>query len=172
MNRLYLPALLLLASMVITAGCRGKDGQAHRSEEAVPLVEDSSRPVSLTLTLKKADRTEGLTMRAKMENRSQSPLSIGVCPDMLMWSVTESHILITQKDWGIGLLDVCRAPSPCEGEKALLPPNASFASDINIPAGHLPETLRETGKGFSVRLLCELGEQGPAKSNVVQVKWE
>jgi hypothetical protein len=170
MKRSYLPALLLLVFLVITAGCPEKDGQTHRPEGSVPLSEDSSNPVSLTLTLKDADRTEGVTMRATMENRSQSPISISVCPDMLMSSVMESHILIHQEDWGIGLLDVCRTPRPCKGENTLLPPYASFASDISIPTGHLPEPLKESE--FSVQLLCELEEQGPAKSNLVWVRWE
>jgi len=172
MNPSYLLALILVLPMVITVGCCGKDGQAERPEESVNMKEDATSPISIALNLKHVDRTEGVTMRVEMVNVSQSPFSVNVCPYMLMSPVKGSHILITQEGWGMGLVDICTAPRAYEGEEVFLPPNASFASDVKIPAGYFRKSQIKEGKPFSVRLLYETEEVEPALSNVVLAKWE
>jgi hypothetical protein len=155
---------------IFALGCWGGEGETYNPEGSAGGTHTLCSPIGVNLELKGAALSEGVRLRAQMENRGSEPYALSVCPNMLMSCVVGAHVLIRQAGWSAGLLDVCSTPKP-SGREALLPPNASYGFDLTIPMERLPKSLTENGDGFTLQLLYEIEDQRCAESNVVQVNW-
>ena len=154
-------ALLVVPGQVVAQCCAGGD--------AFPVCKDDpDSPVKLSLLSKGADCTDGIRLRAEIINRGSAPYSLSVCPAMLLCCVKGLHPLIAYDETGMGLMDLCTKPKPTPHE-VLLPVNAAFAFDINIPIDRLPDACKEPGKAVQVKLCFELGEGKLVHSEAVKV---
>ena len=160
-----LMTVLLLALLTVKMAV----AELPTAETLLGIKDDPNSPVALTVTLKNCGLKEGVCLRSEIENKGTVSRILQVCPEMYLCCVKDLHLLVSFDNTGMGLVDLCKQQQPTPHE-VFLPPQASFAFDVRIPAERLPKAAMEANKKITLVLCYAYGEGKLVHSNVVQAE--
>lgn len=165
-------SFLILSMIATTSALSVLADQPCTAESLFGVKDDPNSPVSITVSVKSADLKDGIRLQVEIKNKRAEPLTLHVCPAMLMCCVKGLHPIVAFDETGIGLLDLYKEKSkPAERRerKVVLSANEGFSFDVLLPPDRLPEACRKKGKQITVLLCYELGEGRLVHSKPVKV---